>query len=166
MDAQDVIVRRAAKEISGKQKVAIGRGIPELIQQAVEPGTEVFRLEDLGTTKMPGLKIAVVEAAEVSQAGDLCLPPGSRYGEVQAEEWVALTTHTDPRGNPKIVRRCHGKVFRHHCVKRIITEKGVIDVTDQGLVLREVRPGVATDDVKKATGASLHIADDLKLMEF
>jgi len=164
MKPQDVIVRRAAKEISGKQKVAIGRGIPELVQQAATPGTQVFRLDDL-ITKIPPLKIAVVEAAEVSQAGDLCLPPGSRFGEIQAEEWVAVTTHTDPNGNPKIVRKCHSKLFRAHCVTRIITEKGVIDVTDKGLVLKEVRAGVATDDVKKATGASLHIADDLKLME-
>ncbi len=164
MKPQDVIVRRAAKEISGKQKVAIGRGIPELVEQAVTPGTQVFRLDDL-TAKIPPLKIAVVEAAEVSQAGDLCLPPGSLYTEIQAEEWVAVTTHTDPSGNPKIVRKCHGKFFRPHCVTRIITEKGVIDVTDKGLVLKEVRAGVATDDVKKATGASLHIADDLKLME-
>ncbi len=165
MKPQDVIVRRAAKEISGKQKVAVGCGIPELVQQAATPGTQVFRLDDLTATKNLPLKIAVVEAAEVSQAGDLCLPPGARFGDVQVEEWVAVTTHTDPSGNPKIVRKCHRKVFRPHCVTRIITEKGVIDVTDKGLVLKEVRAGVATDDVKKATGASLHIADDLKLME-
>jgi acyl CoA:acetate/3-ketoacid CoA transferase beta subunit len=165
MEPQDVIVRRAAKEVRRKQKVAIGPGIPELIQGAVDPGTEVFRLDDLSTGKVPGLKIAVVEAAEVSEGGDLCLPPGSRFGEVQAEEWVAVTTHTDPSGNPRIVRKCHSKVFLPHCVKKIITEKGVIEVTDKGLVLKEVRPGVATDDVRKATAASLHIADDLKLME-
>lgn len=165
MKPQDVIVRRAAKEISGKQRVAIGPGIPELVRQAVAQGTEVFRLDDPGIAKIPALKVAVVEASEVSQAGDLCVPPGSRYRDIQAEEWVAVTTLTDTSGNPRIVRKCHSKVFRPHCVKRIITEKGVIDVTDRGLVLREVRPGVATDDVKKATAASLHIADDLKLME-
>ncbi|MFB3903223.1 MAG: hypothetical protein ACE15E_07205 [Acidobacteriota bacterium] len=164
MQPQDVIVRRAAREIRGKQKVAIGPGIPELVEQAVEPGTQVFRLNDR-TTRIPPLKIALVEAAEVSQAGDLCLPPDVRCDEIQAEEWVAVTTLTDPSGNPKIVRKCHSKVFRPHCVKKIITEKGVIEVTDKGLVLREVRPGVATDDVKKETAASLHIADDLKLME-
>ncbi len=89
MKPQDVIVRRAAKEISGKQKVAIGRGIPELVQQAATPGTQVFRLDDL-ITKIPPLKIAVVEAAEVSQAGDLCLPPGSRFGEIQAVQGVSF----------------------------------------------------------------------------
>jgi len=164
MKPQDVIVRRAAKEISGKQKVAIGRGIPELVQRAVLPGTEVFRLDDRNA-RIPALKIAVVEAVEVSQAGDLCLTPGSGYAGVEAEEWVAVTTLTDPSGHPKIVRKCRSKVFRPHCVKKIITEKGVFEVTEKGLVLTEVRPGVATDDVKKQTGASLHIADDLKLME-
>jgi len=164
MKPQDVIVRRAAKEISGKQKVAVGRGIPELVQRAVLPGTQVFRLDDM-SPRASILKIALVEAAEVSQTGDLCLAPGAGYGEIQAEEWVAVATHTDSSGNPRIVRKCRSQVFRPRCVKRIITEKGVIEVTDKGLVLTEVRAGVATDDVKKATGASLHIADDLKLME-
>ncbi len=164
MKPQDVIVRRTVREISGKQKVAIGRGMPELARRAVSPGTEVFRLDDM-SAKIPGLKIAVVEAAEVSQTGDLCLNPGARCAEIQAEEWVAVTTQTDPNGNPKIVRKCHSQVFRPRCVNKIITEKGVIEVTDKGLVLTEIRPGIATDDVKKETGASLHIADDLKLME-
>lgn len=164
MKPQEVIVRRAAKEISGKQKVALGRGIPELVQRAVAPGTQIFHL-DKGAG-IPALRVAVVEAAEVSQAGDLCLAPDERYGEIQADEWVAVTMHTDPSGNPKIVRKCRSQVFRPRCIKRIITEKAVIEVTAKGLVLTEVRPGVATDDVKKETGASLHIADDLKLMEF
>jgi len=164
MKPQEVIVRRAAKEISGKQKVAVGRGIPELVQRAVPPETQVFRLDDIGG-KVPCLKIALVEAAEVSQAGDLCLALGAGYSEVQAEEWVVVTTHTDSSGNPKIVRKCRSQVSRPHCVTKIITEKAVIEVTNKGLVLKEVRAGVATDDVKKETGASLHIADDLKLME-
>ncbi|RPJ58515.1 MAG: hypothetical protein EHM23_17355 [Acidobacteria bacterium] len=164
MEPQEVIVRRAAKEITGKQKVAIGPGIPELVRQAVPPGTQVFRIDDR-SARIPGLKMAVVEAAEVSQAGDLCVKPDARYAEIQAEEWVAVTMLSDPSGNPKIVRKCHSHVSRPRCVTKIITEKGVIEVTDKGLVLIEVRPGVATDDVKKETGASLHIADDLKLME-
>jgi acyl CoA:acetate/3-ketoacid CoA transferase beta subunit len=164
MKPQDVIVRRAAKEISGKQKVAIGRGMAELVRRAVSPGTEVFRLDDT-SAKIPALKIAVVEAAEVSQAGDLCLAPGAQYPDIQAEEWVAMATQTDADGNPRIVRKCRSKVFRPRCVKTIITEKGVIEVTAKGLVLKEIRPGIATDDIKKETGASLHIADDIKLME-
>ncbi len=164
MEPQEVIVRRAAKEISGKQEVAFGPGIPELVRQAVSPGTEVFRLDDV-STRMPVLKVAVVEAAEVSQAGDLCLALDALYPGIEAEEWVAVTMLSDPSGNPKIVRECHSHVFRPRCVTKIITEKGVIEVTDKGLVLKEVLPGVATDDVKKETGASLHIADDLKLME-
>lgn len=136
----------------------------ELVRRAVPPGTEFFRLEDAGV-KIPALKIAVVEAAEVSQAGDLCLASGAACPEIEAEEWVAVTTLSDASGNPKIVRKCRSKVFRPRCINKIITEKGVIEVTAKGLVLTEIRPGIATDDVKKETGASLHIADDIKLME-
>ena len=51
------------------------------------------------------------------------------------------------------------------CVALIITEMGVVEISQVGLVLKEVAPGVATDDIKMKTGASLHIADDIKLME-
>lgn len=163
MKPQDVIVRRTVREIIGKQKVAIGPGIPELVELERVPGTKLFRLEDVAD-RIP-VKVAVVEASEVSQTGDLCLPPGCE-ADVQAEKWVVVTTQTDSSGNPKIVRKCRSQVFRPHCVSTIITEKGVIEVTEKGLVLTEIRPGIATDDVKKEIAASLHIADDIKLMEF
>ena len=99
MKPQDVIVRRAVKEIIGKQRVALGRGIPELVESIVPPGTEVFRLDE-ARNRLPALKIAVVEAAEVSQEGDLCLGPGSYNLDVEAEKWVVLTTQTDAEGNP------------------------------------------------------------------
>ena len=47
----------------------------------------------------------------------------------------------------------------------IITELGVIEIADLGLILREVAPGVAVDETKRKTAASLHVADDIKLME-
>ncbi|RPI27612.1 MAG: hypothetical protein EHM61_07895 [Acidobacteria bacterium] len=164
MKPQDVIVRRAVREIIGKQRVAIGPGIPELVERETLPGTQLFRL-DAAATRIP-VKLAVVEASEVSQTGDLCLAPGSYEADVQAERWVVVTTQTDSSGNPKIVRKCRNHVFRPHCVSTIITEKGVIEVTAKGLVLKEIRPGVSTDEIKKETAASLHIADDIKLMEF
>jgi acetate CoA/acetoacetate CoA-transferase beta subunit len=47
-------------------------------------------------------------------------------------------------------------------VNLIVTELGVIEVTEQGLVLREIFSGTSPDDVKKWTEASLHIADNLR----
>ena len=164
MKPQEVIVRRVAKEISGKLKVALGRGIPELLADLIPPETEVMRLDAIDSSPS-GFSLAVVEPAEVSQTGDLCLEGGSLNPDIEVEDWVAVTLQTGSNGQPRIVRRCSGPVFRRHCVSKIITEKGVIEVTKKGLVLTEIRPGIATDEVKKETAASLHVADDLKLME-
>ena len=164
MKPQEVIVRRVAKEISGRQRVALGRGIPELLADVMPPGTEVVRLD--GAASNPAdFSVAVIEPAEVSQAGDLCLEAGSLSPDIEVENWVAVMLQTDPHGHPRIVRRCSRPVFRPRCVSKIITENGVIEVTNKGLVLTEIRPGIATDQVKKETAASLHVADDLKLME-
>ncbi len=164
MKAQEVIVRRLVKELQGSQRVALGPGMPELAGSFLSDAIETFRLSD-GQMELSSLNIAVIEAAEVSQQGDLCLLPGADVPQLAAKNWVVATTLTDSKGNPKIVRRCRYPVYQPRCVTKIITEKGVIEVTDKGLVLKEIKPGVGTDEVKSQTGASLHIADDIKLME-
>jgi acyl CoA:acetate/3-ketoacid CoA transferase beta subunit len=164
MKPQDVIVKRVAKEISGKQGVALGPGIPELLVRIIPPGTEVVRLGS-SSPQLSAVKIAVVEPTQVSQSGRACFKPDSSVAGVQAEKWVMTTLHTDGLGNPKIVRDCRYPVASNVFATKIITEKGVIEVTESGLVLKEILPGISTDDVKKETGASLHIADDIKLME-
>jgi acyl CoA:acetate/3-ketoacid CoA transferase beta subunit len=164
MKPQDVIIRRVVKEISGKQGVALGPGIAELVAGVVPSDTKVFRMD--GTSpEMRDVKLAVVEVAQVSQSGRICLKPESSVSGVRAEKWVVATFQTDARGNPRIVRNCRYPVASNVSVSKIITEKAVIEVTESGLVLKEILPGISTDDVKKETGASLHIADDIKLME-
>lgn len=165
MKAQDVIVRRLVKELEGRQRVALGPGLPELAASLLSDRTETYRMDDARDVDPSTLNLAVVEAAEVSQEGDLSLPPGARAPQWAAKSWVVAATLTDAKGNPRIVRQCRYPVYQPRCVTKIITEKGVIEVTGQGLVLREIRSGVATDEVKSQTAASLHIADDIKLMD-
>jgi len=165
MKAQEVIVRRLVKELEGRQRVALGPGLPELAGALLSDSTETYLLVDGEGDEPSDLSFAVTEAAEVSQQGDLSLPPGARPPRWAAKSWVVATTLTDAKGNPKIVRRCRYPIYQPRCVTKIITEKGVIEVTDKGLVLREIKPGIGTDEVKSQTGASLHIADDIKLMD-
>lgn len=163
MNPEGLIVKRLLKELENTQRVALGPGIPALVRPYAPQEIEIWSLENGSISGH--VDLAIVEASEISDAGDLSLPPNLPAQNIEAGKWVVATHHTREDGEPKIVRDCRLPVSCPRCVNTIITELGVIEVTDAGLVLKEVAPGVATDDVKKKTAASLHIADDIKLME-
>jgi 3-oxoacid CoA-transferase subunit B len=67
-------------------------------------------------------------------------------------------THTTKDGSPKIVTECALPLTGKACVNRIITDLGVLDVTDKGLVLVETAPGVTAEEITAKTDAQLTIA--------
>ena len=81
-----------------------------------------------------------------------------------AEKVIVAMTHT-AKGKPKILKECQLPLTAAGQVNLIVTEMGVIKVTDKGLVLTELGPEVTVEDVKAATEADLIIADNLKTME-
>ena len=81
-----------------------------------------------------------------------------------AKRVIIAMEHTTKEGEPKIVKECSLPLTGVCVVDLIVTELGVIEVTPQGLVLREVAPGVAPEAVQEATEPKLRIAPDLKPM--
>ena len=79
-----------------------------------------------------------------------------------AKKVIIAMTHTS-KGVPKILKECTLPLTAVGQVDLIVTEKGVIEVTKDGLVLKEVAPGVTVEDVINSTEAKLIVSDDLKI---
>ncbi|MBM7715029.1 3-oxoacid CoA-transferase subunit B [Siminovitchia sp. FSL H7-0308] len=118
------------------------------------------------------LDITILGAFEVSENGDLAnwIVPGKIVSGMggavdlaqKAKKVIVLMNHTDKHGNPKIVPKCMLPLTAEQCVDLIITDMAVIEVTDQGLQLIEVKEPYTVEDVINATGAALHVADFVK----
>jgi 3-oxoacid CoA-transferase subunit B len=116
------------------------------------------------------LDLTMLGAFQVAVNGDLAnwtIPgrftpgPGGAIELAQkARRVVVLTTHQDKTGRSKIVKRCSLPLTAAGCVHRICTDMAVIDVTPEGMVLREIAEGLTVEEVRAATDAPLQLPPD------
>ena len=116
----------------------------------------------------------VLGAMEVAENGDLAnwIVPGKKVAGMGgamdlvtgAEKCIIVMLHTQ-KGEPKILKKCRLPLTAEKCVNMIITEMGVMEVKEEGLVLKELHPDYTLDEIKAATECELIISPDLKPME-
>ena len=117
------------------------------------------------------IDVSILGALQVGEQGDLAnwIVPAKRVPGVGgamelaygAKNLIALMTHCEKDGSPKIVKTCSLPITTYHCVKKIITDMAVFAIRENRLHLEELMPGFTMEQVKEKTGAEFVIAPKL-----
>lgn len=128
-----------------------------------------------GMIRSQKVDLTILGAMEVSENGDIAnwkIPGkmvkgmgGAMDLVASAENIIVAMMHVNKAGESKILKQCTLPLTGVNCVKKIVTELAVMEVTPAGLSLIERAPGVTVDDVIKATEAHLLIDGDVPEMQ-
>ena len=138
----------------------------------LNPGAAIVHHADaFGMIRSGRIDVTVLGAYEVAENGDFAnwKMAGQKGGGIGgAMDLAACAKHvfvameqTTRRGAPRLVERCAIPVTARGVVDLVITNYGLFAITPEGMVLKEIAPGVALDEVKATTGCNLIIPNDL-----
>lgn len=141
------------------------------------PGSAIFdSAMSFGMIRSGRVDLTVLGAMEVAENGDIAnwkIPGKMVKGMGGAMDLVAAAKniivamqHTDKAGNSKLLPKCTLPITGLRCVKKIVSDLGVFNVTENGFVCIERAPGITIEEIKAKTAGKLTIAEDVKEMVF
>ena len=141
------------------------------------PGSSFFdSAMSFGMIRAGKVDLTVLGAMEVSENGDIAswkIPGklvkgmgGAMDLVASAKNIIVAMMHTNSKGESKLLKRCQLPLTGINCVKKIVTNLAVIEVTEKGFKLLEKAPGVSIEEIKNKTEGNLIVDEDIPEMKF
>lgn len=141
------------------------------------PGSAFFdSAMSFGMIRAGKVHLTVLGAMEVSEEGDIAnwkIPGkmvkgmgGAMDLVASAKNIIVAMMHSNPKGESKLLPKCTLPLTGVKCVKKIVSDIAVVDITSEGFKLLERAPGVSVDEIKAKTAGKLIIEGDIPEMQF